>query len=89
MKKIMVGIVLFFSQFILTLAQDEIIEFSVFTRSNCVHCIELKEFINSHPESFTHAQPKYYDIEDSENEIIFNTFTNKNNLTKATPIILI
>lgn len=89
MKKILLVFFLFFSQFFWAFAQDEKIEFSVFSRANCVHCIELKQFLDENKASFTLWQVKYYSIDEEENAKLFDKFTSKNNIAKVTPIILI
>lgn len=89
MKKILLLIVslflLFFNQ---TFAENSKIEFSVFSRENCVHCIELKKFLDVNF-SWTLVVPKYYSIDEETNKNLFDDFTSKNNLSKVTPIILI
>lgn len=89
MKKIILILVLFFTQFTWVFAQNEKVEFSIFSRENCVHCIELKNFLDENKENFNVWQPKYYSIDEEENLKIFDEFTKNNNLSKVTPIILI
>ncbi|MDR2639906.1 MAG: hypothetical protein LBC61_00780 [Candidatus Peribacteria bacterium] len=38
---------------------------------------------------FTIATPKYYDIDEKENRDLWSDFSQENNLSKVTPIILI
>jgi hypothetical protein len=38
---------------------------------------------------FTGAVAKYYDIDEKENRDLWSSFTEENNLSKVTPIILI
>lgn len=89
MKKILLAFFLFFSQFLWVFAQSETIEFSIFSRENCVHCIELKDFLDENKENFTLWQAKYYSIDEEKNAKLFDEFTTKNNIAKVTPIILI
>lgn len=89
MKKIILIFTLFLSLFLDTYAQNEKIEFSIFSRENCVHCIELKQFLDENKTSFNRWQAKYYSIDEEKNAKLFNEFTTKNNIAKVTPIILI
>ncbi len=93
MKKILLTITfisLFFINIInITNAANDKIEFSVFTRSNCIHCIELKKFIETNSTSFSWVSAKYYNIDEKENYKLFEVFTKKYNIAKVTPIILI
>ncbi len=89
MKKLILFVLLFFSQFIWVFASDEKIEFSVFSRENCVHCIELKSFLEKNAASFSGVQAKEYSIDIAENAKLFDEFTTKNAISKVTPIILI
>lgn len=89
MNKFLLVIVIFFSNFIWVFAQNEKIEFSIFSRENCTHCIELKKFLDENKENFIVWQPKYYSIDEEKNTKLFNEFTTKNNVAKVTPIILI
>lgn len=67
--------------------QKDTIYFSVFTRADCLHCIELKNFLS---ETYTWAiQPKYYDIDQLITKLMYTTFVEKHELSKVTPIILI
>lgn len=89
MKKILLTFFIFLSQFLWVFAQNEKIEFSIFSRENCVHCIELKQFLDENKASFTLWQVKYYSIDEEKNAQLFDDFTTKNNIAKVTPIILI
>lgn len=63
------------------------IEFSVFARKDCVHCIALEAYLNK---TFTGSiKPKYYMLEEPKNYTLYESFTEKNGIAKATPIILI
>jgi glutaredoxin len=63
------------------------IEFSVFARKDCVHCIALEAYLKA---TYTGTiQPKYYMLEDTKNYALYESFTEKNGIAKATPIILI
>lgn len=63
------------------------IEFSVFARKDCVHCIVLEAYLNK---TFTGSiKPKYYMLEEPKNYALYESFTEKNGIAKATPIILI
>ncbi len=72
-----------------TAPESKTLYFSVFTRENCVHCIELKTFLGKHFWTGSSVQPKYYEIDIPEQKNLFNDFTTKNNLSKITPIILV
>lgn len=63
-------------------------EFSIFSRENCVHCIQLKKFLDENVHAWN-VTPKYYDIDIPENRELFEKFTTKHNIHKVTPIILI
>ncbi len=89
MKKLFLFFILFFSFLNGTFAESERLEFSIFTRDNCVHCIRLWEFLENNTEQFTISKPKYYSLNEKENLKIFSDFTSKNNISKVTPIILI
>jgi hypothetical protein len=90
MKKIIFLLIAIFGSFLnITYADDQKIEFSIFSRENCVHCIELKSFIEKNESSFTKVKPKYYSIDEEKNAIIFDKFTKENSISKVTPIILI
>lgn len=89
MKKILLAFFVFFSQFLWVFAQSEKIEFSVFSRENCVHCIELKQFLDENKANFSVWQVKYYSIDEEKNAQLFDEFTTKNDIAKVTPIILI
>lgn len=89
MKKLILFLILFFSQLLWVFASDEKIEFSVFTRDNCVHCIKLKDFLEQNSASLSWVQAKEYDIDIAENAKLFDEFTTKNSISKVTPIILI
>ncbi|MDP2090704.1 MAG: glutaredoxin [Candidatus Gracilibacteria bacterium] len=89
MKKLILFLILFFSQLLGVFASDEKIEFSVFTRDNCVHCIKLKDFLEQNSASLSGVQAKEYDIDIAENAKLFDEFTTKNSISKVTPIILI
>jgi cytochrome c biogenesis protein CcdA/glutaredoxin len=65
------------------------IEFSIFSRPDCVHCIELKKFLDTTYPAWSPIQPRYYDINIPENNELYQKFTDNNNLSKVTPIILI
>lgn len=65
------------------------IEFSIFSRPDCVHCIELKKFLDTAYPKWSHIQPKYYDINIPENNELYQRFTDANHLSKVTPIILV
>jgi len=68
---------------------NENIEFSIFSRDNCVHCIKLSNFLEENKSSFSWVSAKIYDINETENAKLFDDFTTKNNISKVTPIILI
>ncbi len=89
MKKIILFLFLFFTQFWTLFAENTKIEFSVFSRADCVHCIALKKFIDSNWPLFTAGTAKFYDIDMPENAAIFQDFTSKFGIAKVTPIILI
>lgn len=57
---------------------------SIFTSTNCKHCQDLAEFLEERDLS-----AEYYDLGDKDNLELFNQFTNKYELAKVTPIILI
>ncbi len=65
------------------------IEFSIFSRPDCVHCIELKKFLDATYPAGSPIQPKYYNINIPENNELYQRFTDDNNLSKVTPIILV
>lgn len=89
MKKIFIflGLLFFFIPWVF--AEEEKIEFSIFSRTDCVHCIELKNFLEAYKSDFTGAVAKYYDIDEKENRDLWSSFAEENNLSKVTPIILI
>jgi len=93
LKKIFLWTFLFFSIFSLSFANDNISEekiyFSVFSRENCVHCLKLEKFLTNNFPSNSKILPKFYSIDEEKNKVIFDEFTNKNSLSKITPIILI
>lgn len=70
-------------------AEDAKIEFSIFSRADCIRCIQLKDFLETNKADFTIATPKYYDIDEKENRDLWSDFSQENNLSKVTPIILI
>lgn len=88
-KKIFLWTVLFFSFILSTFAEGNTIQFSIFTRPDCVHCIELKKWLDTSPLSSKNIEPKYYDITLPENRAIYDDFTELNWLSIVTPIILI
>jgi hypothetical protein len=45
--------------------------------------------LETYKADFTGAIAKYYDIDEKENRDLWSDFTEKNNLSKVTPIILI
>jgi len=57
---------------------------SVFTSANCKHCQDLKEFLDE-----KNYPAEYYDLGEADNLALFNQFTDKYQLAKVTPIILI
>ena len=65
------------------------IEFSIFSRPDCVHCIELKKFLDATYPAGSPIQPKYYDINIPANNELYHQFTDTNHLSKVTPIILV
>jgi glutaredoxin len=67
----------------------EAIEFFVFSRPDCIHCIRLKEWTDTAFPKWQPIQPRFYDITLPENDALYQKFTNENNLSKVTPIILI
>ena len=93
LKRLFLWIFIFSSIFWVSFASEnakvENINFSVFSRENCVHCIELKKFLDKNFASGSIVSPKYYSIDEEKNKKIFDEFTSKNSLTKITPIILI
>ena len=68
---------------------ENIIEFSIFSRPDCVHCISLKKFLDAEFASGSKIQPRYYDINLPENAALYDQFTQTNNLSKVTPILLV
>jgi cytochrome c biogenesis protein CcdA/glutaredoxin len=70
-------------------ANIPVIEFSIFSRPDCVHCIELKKFLDVAYPAWSRIQPRYYDINTPENNALYQAFTSGNNLSRVTPIILI
>lgn len=68
---------------------EKVVEFSVFSRPDCVHCIELKKYLDETYTSGSNIQPKYYDINIPENNELYQKFTTNNDISKVTPIILI
>lgn len=68
---------------------SSVIEFSIFSRPDCIHCIELKNFLDITYPAGSPIQPKYYDINIPENNELYHRFTDANNLSKVTPIILV
>lgn len=89
MKKILLFIIMFLSFIPILKAQNDKIEFGVFTRENCTHCIELKNFLEENKNNFWNVSPKFYSIDEEKNYKLFSEFTSKNNISKITPIILI
>ena len=49
-------------------AKVENINFSVFSRENCVHCIDLKKFLDKNFASGSIVAPKYYSIDEEKNK---------------------
>lgn len=70
-------------------SKNTTIEFSIFSRPDCVHCIELKKFLDTTYPIWSPIQPKYYDINIPENNELYQKFTDSNHLSKVTPIILV
>lgn len=68
---------------------ENIIEFSIFSRPDCVHCISLKQFLDTEFASGSAIKPRYYDINLPENAALYDQFTQINNLSKVTPILLV
>ncbi len=68
---------------------DKVIEFSIFSRPDCVHCIELKKFLDATYPVWSPIQPRYYDINIPTNNELYQEFTDTNHLSKVTPIILV
>ena len=68
---------------------EKTIEFSIFSRPDCVHCISLKKFLDAEFASGSKIQPRYYDINLPENAALYDQFTQINNLSKVTPILLV
>jgi cytochrome c biogenesis protein CcdA/glutaredoxin len=66
---------------------EQTIYFSIFTRSDCPHCIALEKFLSEKISSWSRIQPKYYPLD--SNNTLFAEFTEKHNLNKVTPILLI
>ena len=93
LKRLFLWIFIFSTLFWVSFASEnakvENINFSVFSRENSVHCIELKKFLYKNFASVSIVSPKYYSIDEEKNKKIFDEFTAKNSLTKITPIILI
>ncbi len=67
---------------------EKILEFSIFSRQDCSHCIALEKFLSSTYSSGS-IRPKYYRLEDAKNRTLFDKFTNEKGLSKATPILLV
>ncbi len=96
MQKIYIFLCLFFTTFLSfgsTFAAsgsgNTPIEFSVFTRPDCIHCIELKAWLDETYTSGSQIQPRYYDINIPENARLYEAFTKDNNLSRITPILLV
>ena len=68
---------------------EKTIEFSIFSRPDCVHCISLKKFLDIEFASVSAIKPRYYDINLPENAALYDQFTQTNNLSKVTPILLV
>lgn len=64
------------------------IYFSVFSRADCVHCIQLKKFLDAYFGSWE-ILPRYYNIDEITNKLLYIHFVETNHLSKVTPIILI
>lgn len=62
--------------------------FSVFTRPDCLHCIDLKKFLDVQYATWSIAV-RYYNIDMLYNKLIYTDFVEKNNLSKITPILFI
>lgn len=65
------------------------IEFAIFSRPDCIHCIELKKFLDETYPIGSHIKPRYYDINIPANNELYQKFTDTNKLSKVTPIILL
>lgn len=78
-----------FAKPISTTEKSAPIEFSIFSRPDCVHCIELKKFLDVTYPIGSPIQPKYYDINIPEYNELYQRFTDANILSKVTPIILV
>ncbi|PIP66161.1 glutaredoxin [Candidatus Peregrinibacteria bacterium CG22_combo_CG10-13_8_21_14_all_44_10] len=92
MKKIffILGLALWLMLPVAAIASNDVIEFSAFTRDDCSHCVELKEFLETDfAERLPNVQPKYYDLADPDTYDFFTEFTGENDLPRATPTILI
>jgi hypothetical protein len=74
MKKIFIFLSLLFLFIPRVFAEEEKIEFSIFSRSDCVHCIELTNFLETYKADFTGAVAKYYDIDEKENRYLLSIF---------------
>ncbi|HPH78772.1 MAG TPA: glutaredoxin [bacterium] len=62
---------------------------SVFTAKNCGHCQDLASFLDDQQSANASVTVKYYHLEDKTNADLFEQFTDKYNLAKVTPLILV
>lgn len=62
---------------------------SVIVREDCAHCTDEKAFLAELQKTRTDIQVLLYDIDTVEGEELFNKLTEKENLSKSTPITLV
>ena len=76
LKKLFLWIFIFSTLFWVSFASEnakvETIIFSVFSRENCVHCIDLKKFLDKNFASGSIVSPKYYSIDEEKNKLLFD-----------------
>lgn len=64
------------------------LEFSIFARKDCTHCIALEKYLSAEFASGS-VRPKYYMLEDPSNYELFDRFTTERGISKVTPILLV
>lgn len=67
---------------------EDLYDVSVFTADTCGHCQDLKKWVDLENSNGNQMSVKYYNLSEKQNIDLFNQFTDKYKIAKATPIIL-
>ncbi len=81
----------FFGLFLTTgiVVAEELNDVSVFTADSCGHCQDLKEFLDSEINNGSEISVEYYNLGEEEELNLFIEFTDKYEIPKVTPIVLV